>query len=105
MTEKEKLKDIAVIGDRELCLGFRLAGVEETHVVDEDEFEDTFNDLMDRDLGILITHQDLLHTLNRKRREQVNDSVEPVVVALSEEGESSDLRAKIKQAIGVDIWS
>lgn len=101
----EKLKDIAVIGDRELCLGFRLAGVTETRVVDDEDFEDELEDLMEQDLGIVITHQDLLDTLPKKRRMAIGNSVDPVVVALSEEGESQDLRAKIKKAIGVDIWS
>lgn len=101
----EKLKDIAVIGDRELCLGFRLAGVTETRVVDEEEFADELDELMDKDLGIVITHQELMDTLPKKRRMAIGNAVDPVVVALSEEGESQDLRAKIKKAIGVDIWS
>lgn len=101
----EKLKDIAVIGDRELCLGFRLAGVTETRVVDEDSFEDELDELLDQELGIVITHQDLLDTIPKKRRMAIGNAVDPVVVALSEEGESQDLRAKIKQAIGIDIWS
>jgi len=101
----EQLKDIAVIGDHDFCLGFRLAGVQRTEIVDEDEFEDRFMDMMDEDFGILITHQRYLNQLDKQDRLDAQNAVDPVVVALSEEGESQDLRAKIKKAIGVDIWS
>lgn len=104
--DKDKLKDIAVIGDQQLCLGFQLAGITDTFDIDTDgaSFEDTLDDLMDQDYGILITKHDYLAELPKKKRLNVQNSVEPVVVTLSHSGESNDLRAKIKQAIGVDIW-
>lgn len=102
--DQDKLKDIAVIGDQQLCMGFQLAGVTETHEIGTDEFEDTLDSLMSKDYGILITKHEYLSQLPKKKRLSVQNSVEPVVVTLSEDGETGDLRAKIKQAIGVDIW-
>lgn len=102
--EDDTLKDIAVVGRRDFCLGFRLAGVTETHEVGKDGFEETFRQVLEDDLGIVIVHQDDLNRLDRQTRMEVQNSVNPVVVALSKEGESEDLRAKIKKAIGVDIW-
>lgn len=102
---EDTLKDIAVVGDREFCLGFRLAGVTTTFNTDDTGFEDQLDTALEQDLGIVIVDSNDLNTLDRKKRMDVNNSVEPVVVALSTEGESSDLRAKIKKAIGVDIWS
>ncbi|MCJ7429340.1 MAG: V-type ATP synthase subunit F [Candidatus Nanohaloarchaeota archaeon QJJ-5] len=104
--DNDKLKDIAVIGDQQLCLGFQLAGVTETYDIDDDDesFENRLDTLMEQDYGILITKHDYLAQLPKKKRLDVQNSVEPVVVTLSDSGESGDLRAKIKQAIGVDIW-
>jgi len=101
----DTLKDIAVVGDREFCLGFRLAGVTTTFKTDDTDFEDQLDTALEKELGIIIVDSNDLNTLDRKKRMDVNNSVDPVVVALSTEGESSDLRAKIKKAIGVDIWS
>ncbi len=100
----ETLKDIAVVGENDFCLGFRLAGVDETFEVAEDEFRDTLEDVMEEDFGIVIVHQDHFNLLPQKRRVDIQNSVDPVVVPLSKQGESEDLRAKVKQALGVDIW-
>lgn len=102
---EDTLKDIAVIGDRDFCLGFRLAGVTTTYSTEDDDFASLLDTAMGQDLGIVIVDQEDMEKLDRKRRMEVSDAVDPVVVALSTEGESSDLRAKIKKAIGVDIWS
>lgn len=102
---EDTLKDIAVVGDREFCLGFRLAGVTTTFNTDDEDFEAQLDTALGQDLGIVIVDSNDLNTLDRKKRMEINNSVDPVVVALSTEGESSDLRAKIKKAIGVDIWS
>ena len=34
----------------------------------------------------------------------INESVEPTVVTLGGSGQSSNLREKIKQSVGVDLW-
>jgi len=37
-------------------------------------------------------------------RQILDDSVEPTVIAIGGKGESTNLRDKIKQAVGVDLW-
>ncbi|HNW37623.1 MAG TPA: V-type ATP synthase subunit F, partial [Methanosarcina vacuolata] len=37
-------------------------------------------------------------------RKNLNESVQPTVVALGGSGSGSSLRDKIKQAVGVDLW-
>ncbi|MDY6778939.1 MAG: V-type ATP synthase subunit F [Candidatus Nanohaloarchaea archaeon] len=102
--DSETLKDIAVVGEQEFTLGFRLAGVDTVYNCSPGEFEETLDQVLEQDLGIVITHTDYMQQLDRQRRMEIRNSVDPVVVALSTETESADLRAKIKQAIGIDIW-
>lgn len=95
-------KSIAVIGDDELTLGFRLAGVQK--VFNKDNYQEKIQDLINRDdLGIVLVEQSDLEQLSGRLRNTVEESVDPVVVALSEEGEATGLNEKIKRVIGVDL--
>ncbi|MFB6203022.1 MAG: V-type ATP synthase subunit F [Candidatus Nanohaloarchaea archaeon] len=95
-------KDIAVIGESQFTLGFRLAGVNEVH--DLENFQETVEDLIERDdLGIVIARQEDLDRLPERTRRDAESSVDPVLVPLSEQAESERLQEKIKKAIGADI--
>ncbi|MFB6245747.1 MAG: V-type ATP synthase subunit F [Candidatus Nanohaloarchaea archaeon] len=95
-------KEIAVIGDEDFCLGFRLAGVQEIH--GQENFKEEIQDLIEReDIGIVVAEKDDIENLPGRIREDVRSSVDPVVVSLSEEGESSDLQEQIRKVIGADI--
>jgi V/A-type H+-transporting ATPase subunit F len=49
-------------------------------------------------------HGDDLNGLPEMLRNTISESVEPTVVTLGGSGESSNLREKIKQSVGVDLW-
>ncbi|MFB6100148.1 MAG: V-type ATP synthase subunit F [Candidatus Nanohalobium sp.] len=99
---EEKKKEIAIIGDEEFTLGFKLAGVQKTF--NPENYEEKILELVERDdIGILVAEETDLEQLPKRTRNQVEDSVEPVVVALSETAESERLQEKIKKAIGADI--
>lgn len=100
--EEEDKKKIAVIGDSDFRLGFKLAGVKKTF--DTENYQEKIQEIIDRDdIGILIVNEDDLEVLTKRVRNNVESSVDPVVVALSEEAESERLQDKIKKAIGADI--
>ena len=100
----EKKKNIAVIGSEEFNLGFKLAGV--TKTFNPENYSEKIQELIKRDdLGILITEERDLMNLPNRIRNKVENSVEPVVVSLSETAESERLQEKIKKAIGADITS
>ncbi|MFB6116605.1 MAG: V-type ATP synthase subunit F [Candidatus Nanosalina sp.] len=102
MTEEKDEGKIAVIGDSDLRLGFKLAGVQETFT--KENYEEKIENIMDReDIGILITEEKDMSKLSKRTRQEVDSSVNPVVVPLSEEAESERLQEKIKKAIGADI--
>ncbi|MFB6180708.1 MAG: V-type ATP synthase subunit F [Candidatus Nanohalobium sp.] len=100
---KEDLKkDIAVLGCEEFTLGFELAGVSKTF--NPEDFQKKIKALMSRDdLGIVIVEDKDLKKLPGRIREDVDSSVDPIVISLSHDSESERLQQKIKKAIGADI--
>jgi V/A-type H+-transporting ATPase subunit F len=96
--------DIAVVGSSEFTLGFRLAGIKKVYDVEDDNLVERVQDtLRDPEVGIIVMHNDDLSRLPAQLRAELNDSVEPTVVAIGGKGESN-LREKIKQSVGVDLW-
>ena len=101
INEEEKRK-IAVIGDSDFRLGFKLAGIQE--VFNKENYEEKIQRVLDRDdIGILVVKEEDLRALSKRVRNEIDSSVNPVVVSLSEEAESERLQEKIKKAIGADI--
>ncbi|MFB6175236.1 MAG: V-type ATP synthase subunit F [Candidatus Nanohalobium sp.] len=100
--DEERKKEIAAVGSEEFTLGFELAGVKK--VFNPEDYREEIQELTDReDLGIVIVEDSDLEELPARIRRSVEESVEPVVVALNEEAESERLQEKIKRAIGADI--
>lgn len=102
-------QEIAVIGSPDFTTGFRLAGVRKCQNVPDDRKEADLDDaveetLADEDVGIIVMHDDDLSYLSRGVREDVQGSIEPVLVTLGAEGAGSGgLRDQIKRAIGIDL--
>lgn len=95
---------IAVVGSSAFVTGFRLAGVEEVFPVTGEELEGAVRGVLDRtDVGILVLHNEDYKRLSKPLRQACADSVEPVVIPIGKE-EETDLRDRIKQAVGVDLW-
>jgi V/A-type H+-transporting ATPase subunit F len=101
-------QEIAVIGAPDFTTGFRLAGVRKFAEVPDDAKEDDLDDavdemLTDDDVGIVVMHDEDLEHLSRGVRQDVETSVEPVLVTLGGGAGSSGLREQIKRAIGIDL--
>lgn len=95
-------KSIAVIGDSDFTTGFRLAGIKRTYGTEN--YSEKLDQLLDSDeLGIVVVEENDLSRLSPRMKENVQSSVDPVVVTLSESAESEMLQDKIKKAIGADI--
>lgn len=97
--------ELGVVGDEEFCLGFRLVGIR--HVYDVEEGGDcekaVTKAMADEEVGILIMPSDIIPDLHPAIRQDIVSSVRPVVIPIGAV-EESDLREKIKQAVGVDLW-
>jgi V/A-type H+-transporting ATPase subunit F len=97
--------ELAVVGNGEFVTGFRLAGVKKIYEVSDEKLETAVEGIFeDPDVGILVMHEEDLNKLPAMLKEKVTESVEPTVVTLGGSGESSSLREKIKQSVGVDLW-
>lgn len=102
MVEENEKKSIAVIGDDDFTVGFRLAGINK--VFGSEDYATRIQELVNRDdLGIIVADRDDLNQLPDRIRVKVEESVDPVVVPLSESGTSDKLNEKIKKVIGADI--
>jgi len=101
-------EEIAVIGSPDFTTGFRLAGVRKFAEVPDtdkdDELDEAVSELLgDDDVGIVVMHDDDLGHLSRGVRQDVESSVDPVLVTLGGGAGSGGLREQIKRAIGIDL--
>ena len=95
--------EIAVIGSEEFVLGFRLAGVRRVFVATSETYEKRMLEAMaTEEVGILAADSKDLQLLSPQIRTKVLNSIQPVVVPVGKD--ESDLREKVKRAIGVDLY-
>ena len=99
-------RDIGVMGSSDFVLGFNLAGVRKTYIVEPQDFSRAMERILSQkdNLGILIVESSSLDTLPPNLRRKVGGSLEPVVIAMGEGAGEADLREKVKRAIGIDLY-
>ncbi len=99
------MTEIAVVGNEQFTLGFRLAGIRRIRKAETPEdLESAARALMkDSDVSILVMETADVGRLESRLRNQLVSSVKPTLVAVGRD-EDNTLREKIKQAIGVDLW-
>ena len=97
--------EIAFVGGSESVLGFNLAGVKKTYAATpEDEMVSKIGDVMaDSNVGILVLKQSDYNKLPKRLQEQLSESIKPTMITIGTE-QSTEMREKIKRAIGVDLW-
>jgi V/A-type H+-transporting ATPase subunit F len=98
--------EIAVIGNGEFILGFRLAGIRKTYAAENDEnlIEHITSVLRDNDVGILVLKSSDMEKVPRKLRATLENSVRPTVIAIGAEEGGLSMRERIKRSVGVDLW-
>lgn len=98
--------EIAVIGNSEFILGFRLAGIRKTYAATDDErlHEHITSVLQDPDVGILVLNSTDMEQLPRRLQSTLENSVRPTVIAIGGSEGDMSLREKIKRSVGVDLW-
>jgi len=98
--------EISVVGKSDFVIGFRLSGIRKVYETDNTSVESVVRAVLeDKDIGILVMHNDDISKLPESLQALLNASVQPTVVALGGSGEgSTNIRDKIKQAVGVDLW-
>jgi V/A-type H+-transporting ATPase subunit F len=98
--------EIAVIGNSEFILGFRLAGIHKTYAAENDEklAEHITSVLQDTGVGILVLNSSDMEKVPRKLRVTLENSVRPTVIAIGAVEGGLSMRERIKRSVGVDLW-
>jgi V/A-type H+/Na+-transporting ATPase subunit F len=99
--------EIAVIGNSEFILGFRLAGIRKTYAAENDEKlnEHITRVLQDSEVAILVLNSSDMEKIPRRLRATLDNSVKPTVIAIGgEEKGGLSMRERIKRSVGVDLW-
>jgi len=93
---------IAVVGNRNFVLGFKLAGIRDTFI--EDKIDERVNSLlMEKKVSVIVLQDTEYEKLSQDLKRKFSESIEPVVVPVGKLGEE-DVREKIKRAIGIDLY-
>ena len=98
--------EIAVIGNSEFILGFRLAGIKKTYAAENDEKLNEYinNVLQDANVAILVINSSDMQKVPRRLRSTLENSVKPTVIAIGGEEGGLSMRERIKRSVGVDLW-
>jgi V/A-type H+-transporting ATPase subunit F len=98
--------EIAVIGNSEFILGFRLAGVRKTYAAENDErlVQHINTVLGDGEIGILVLNSRDMARIPRRLQATLENSVKPTVIAIGAEEGGLSMRERIKRSVGVDLW-
>jgi V/A-type H+-transporting ATPase subunit F len=97
--------EIAFVGAGETVLGFNLAGIKKSYAANtEEELITKIGEVKaDPNVGILVLKQSDYNRLPKRLQEQLSESIRPTMIAIGTE-QSTEMREKIKRAIGVDLW-
>ncbi len=97
--------EIAFVGGSESVLGFNLAGIKKSYAANtEEEMVSKIGGVMaDSNVGILVLKQSDYNKLPKRLQEQLSESIKPTIITIGTE-QSTEIREKIKRAIGVDLW-
>lgn len=102
-----QISELAVIGNSEFVLGFELIGLNVFEAETAEKLKESFlKCLNDKNIGIIVTNDKSLEKLEPNIKRQVENSINPVLVVLSEKQVAQEnLREMIKKAIGIDLLS
>lgn len=105
VTEQD-YSSIAVIGEREIALGFRLLGVANAFVANGEEGIARLKELMAQGrCSLIILSESLRKQMDRKLIETVENSTRPLIVFIPLPGgeEEESIEKFAKRVLGVDI--
>ena len=101
---------LAVVGDRELVIGYRLIGIDDTFIVsNEEDASKKIQELYSSgEFGLIIASNSMRTKLSTKFLAEIEESIEPLVLFMpsqeqvTEEDEES-IAALAKRVLGISI--
>lgn len=93
------------MGDENFVMGFQIAGIKNSFVVEGDANK-VVEEVMGReDIGIVVTEKKTFDMLNEHMKEKILTAARPAFVILSfDVSAEENLRLMIKRAMGIDLW-
>jgi len=101
---------LAVVGDRELVIGYRLIGIDDTFIVSpEEDASKKIQELYSSgEFGLIIASNSMRTKLSSKFLAEIEESIEPLVLFMPSQQEVSDedqesIAALAKRVLGISI--
>jgi V/A-type H+-transporting ATPase subunit F len=101
---------LAVVGDRELVIGYRLIGIDDTFIVsDEEDASKKIQELYSSgEFGLIIASNSMRTKLSSKFLAEIEESIEPLVLFMPSQKEASEedeesIAALAKRVLGISI--
>jgi V/A-type H+-transporting ATPase subunit F len=99
---------IAVVGDRELVLGYRLLGIDDAFTVGPEDAQKKLMDLFNSNkYGLIIVGNEARRKLSQSAKSRLESSIVPLVVFMpspnSKEVEEESLSLLARRVLGVDL--
>lgn len=93
---------IAVVGNKEFILGFKLVGIRDIFI--EDKIEERVNKLItEKKASVIIVKDTDYEKLSPEIKKKFSENMESVVVPVGKLSEEN-IREKIKRAVGIDLY-
>ncbi|EQB69999.1 MAG: hypothetical protein AMDU1_APLC00082G0010 [Thermoplasmatales archaeon A-plasma] len=106
MIKGEKVGNIAVIGERELVLGFRLVGVENSFIAEKEKGVEMLQEMIrEKKFSLVMISESIKSFMDQKTLRAVETSTDPVVVFIPLPG-GQDLESVndlARRVLGVEI--
>lgn len=104
----DNIKSIAVIGEREIVMGYRLLGVEDTFVVDsKNEAVKKMDELFSsHKYNLVIASQFVQESLSQVTRSKIESSIDPLVLfmpSLKGTIREESIAALAKRVLGINL--
>ncbi len=106
MVTAQNFGSIAVLGEREITLGFRLLGVTNAFIAEGEKGVEKFNDLFrSGDFTFIMVSESLKRFMDRRMLDSIETSTVPLVVfvPLPGGGDEESIEKFAKRVLGVDI--
>ena len=99
---------IAIVGDRELVIGYRLIGIDDTFIIDnEDASKKIQEPYSSGNFGLIITSDSVRNKLPSNFLSQIEESIEPLVLFMPSQkvstGEEESIASLAKRILGIKI--
>lgn len=98
---------IAVIGERELVIGYRLLGMDDTFIVSKDDANKTLQELFSSGkFGLIIVSEFVRNSLPSAFKTKIEASIEPLVLfmpSLQGNIQEESISVLAKRVLGINI--